>query len=122
MIEGSCHCGKVSVSVPEDAFGVVACHCGDCQKLHGNFFAMLAVDRAAVQWSGESHIQWYESSTKARRGFCSNCGSRLAKDPNGSPKVLVSVGLFERTLHRTIEKSLFEDAKPEWYKTSRQEQ
>ena len=32
-LEGNCHCGAVRVSVPADAFGVVACHCGDCQKL-----------------------------------------------------------------------------------------
>jgi hypothetical protein len=117
-IEGSCHCGAVKVSVPADTFGVVACHCGDCQKLHGNFFAMLAADRAAVEWTGETHIQWYASSAKARRSFCSTCGSRLAKDPGGSPKVLISIGLFEKTLSRTVQKHIFEEVKPAWYATT----
>jgi hypothetical protein len=115
VLVGSCHCGSVSVEIPEDSVGVVACHCGDCQKLHGNFFAMLAVDRALVKWSIEDSIVWYVSSSKARRAFCKHCGSRLAKDPNGSPKVLVSIGLFERSLPRSIIKNVFEETKPTWY-------
>jgi hypothetical protein len=114
-LSGACHCGAVGVQVPGSAIGVVACHCENCQKLHGNFFAMLAVDRDAVRWSGAESIVWYDSSPKAKRGFCKQCGSRLAKDPNGSPKVLVSVGLFSATLPRTIIKHVFEESKPAWY-------
>lgn len=114
-LHGACHCGAVSITVPSDAFGIVACHCGDCQKLHGNYFAMLAVDRAAVVWSGEASIRWYDSSAKARRAFCSHCGSRLAKDPQGSPKVLVSVGLFPKDLARRLAKHVYSELKPDWY-------
>lgn len=113
-MNGRCHCGAVRVSVPADAIGVVACHCQDCQKLHGNFFAMLAVDRDQVEWSGEE-AHWYASSDRARRSFCRNCGSRLAKDPAGSPKVLVSVGLFEPELQRRIIREVFVESKPAWY-------
>lgn len=115
MLIGSCHCGAVSVRAPSDSFGVVACHCGDCQKLHGNFFAMLAVERTAIAWSGEEAMRWYDSSPKARRAFCSQCGSRLAKDPYGSPKVLVSAGLFPRELPRRAVKHVFAELKPAWY-------
>lgn len=114
-IEGTCHCGKVTVRVPASAFGVIACHCGDCQKLHGNYFAMLAVDRGDVTWKGEASIRTYASSPKAKRTFCEHCGSRLAKDPVGSPKLLISVGLFERTLPKRIVKQVFAEAKPDWY-------
>jgi len=114
-IEGRCHCGAVSVSVPDDAFGVVACHCDDCQKLHGNYFAMVVADRANVQWTGEESIQWYASSTKAKRGFCVKCGSRLAKAPEGSPKIMVSVGLFSKDLPRRIKKNVYAESKPAWY-------
>lgn len=114
-LHGSCHCGAVTVAAPHDAFGVVACHCGDCQKLHGNFFAMLAIDRAALSWTGQEHIRWYDSSDKARRSFCGRCGSRLAKDPHGSPKVLLSVGLFDKALPRRIAKHVMPESKPAWY-------
>lgn len=114
-IEGSCHCGEVKVRVPDDAIGVVGCHCGDCQKLHGNYFAMLAVDRGALGVEGEASVRWYDSSTKARRSFCGRCGSRLFKDPHGSPKVLVSVGLFDRHLPRRLIKNVMPESKPDWY-------
>jgi len=114
-IEGSCHCGDVKVEVPDGAIGVVGCHCGDCQKLHGNFFAMLAVDRDALRVTGEEHARWYESSAKARRSFCGRCGSRLFKDPHGSPKVLVSAGLFARDLSRHLIKNVMPESKPDWY-------
>lgn len=114
-ITGSCHCGRVNVTIPADAIGVVACHCGDCQKLHGNFFAMLATSQDAVTWSGQEHIRWYESSPQAKRAFCDHCGSRLAKAPQGSPRQLISIGLFERALERQIIKNVFADSKPHWY-------
>jgi hypothetical protein len=114
-LEGQCHCGGVKLSLPADAFGVVACHCGDCQQLHGNFFAMLAVPTEAVQWSGELQPQWYDSSPQARRSHCPRCGSRLAKMPADGQRTLVSVGLFPRDLPRRIRKQVWTDAHPDWY-------
>lgn len=115
-MKGACHCGAIEVEVPDDAFGVVACHCGDCQKLHGNFFAMLAVDRASLAIvDARQNLRVYESSPKAKRTFCGACGSRIAKDPNGSPKVLVSIGLFDRTTPRRVEKNVYVESKPDWY-------
>ena len=114
-ITGSCHCGQVSVTIPANAVGVVACHCGDCQKLHGNFFAMLATSQEAATWSGQEHLRWYESSTQAKRAFCGHCGSRVAKAAQGSPRLLLSVGLFEHELAREIIKNVFTDSKPHWY-------
>lgn len=114
-IEGHCHCGAVRVSVPAEASGVIACHCDDCQKLHGNFFALLAAPKADVTWTGEESIRWYDSSEKVRRSFCGNCGSRLAKDPKDKPQMLVSVGLFDRDLARRIVRHVMPEKKPDWY-------
>lgn len=113
--EGSCHCGAVKVRLPADAFGVVACHCGDCQKLHGNFFAMLAAPTEAVEWSGDLAPQWYDSSPQARRSHCPRCGSRLAKQPADGQRTLVSAGLFARDLPRRIRKQVWTDSHPAWY-------
>ena len=114
-LHGSCHCGRVRVTMPGDAAGVVACHCADCQKLHGNFFALLAADRAAVRWEGEEHISWYRSSPANERGFCTTCGSRLAKRPVEGTRIMVSAGLFERDLPRKIVRNLWLEQKPAWY-------
>ena len=116
---GACHCGRVRVHLPGDAAGVVACHCADCQKLHGNFFAMLVAGRASVRWEGEEHIAWYRSSEANERGFCTTCGSRLAKRPVEGTRIFVSAGLFERTLPRKLVKNLWAEQKPEWYEAPR---
>jgi hypothetical protein len=114
-MEGRCHCGAVQVTAPDDAAGVIACHCEDCQRLHGNFFALLAAPASAVRWSGEDHVRWYDSSPSARRAFCDRCGSRLAKQANGSDRVLLSAGLFGPLTGRTIVRHLYKDSHPAWY-------
>lgn len=114
-IEGQCHCGGVRVSLPAQAFGIVACHCEDCQKLHGNYFAMLAVPTENVVWSGELKPQWYVSSAQAQRSHCPHCGSRLAKLPADGGRTLVSAGLFSRHLPRRIQKQVWTASHPEWY-------
>ena len=116
---GSCHCGKVSVRLPESSVGVVACHCADCQVLHGNFFALLATDRDAVRWQGEEHVAWYRSSAANERGFCTTCGSRIAKRPVEGAKIMLSAGLFGRALPKTLMKNLWLESKPDWYETPR---
>lgn len=116
---GACHCGRVRVHMPADSAGVIACHCADCQKLHGNFFALLAADRSAVRWEGEEHIAWYRSSPANERGFCKHCGSRLAKRPVEGAKIMVSAGLFDPSLPRKIVKNLWLEQKPGWYEAPR---
>lgn len=116
---GACHCGRVRVTMPEASVGVIACHCADCQKLHGNFFALLAAERTAVRWEGKEHIQWYRSSPQNERSFCTHCGSRLAKRPVEGNRIMVSVGLFGWTLPRKTIKNLWLEQKPAWYDAPR---
>lgn len=116
---GACHCGKVRVSVPKSSAGLVACHCRDCQKLHGNFFALLATEQSLVTWEGEEHVQWYPSSEANERSFCKHCGSRLAKRPKQGTRVMISAGLFEGALPHRVVKNLWEQQKPAWYEAPR---
>jgi hypothetical protein len=105
-LRGVCHCGRVRVHMPADSAGVVACHCADCQKLHGNFFAMFVSDRKTVRWEGEEHVRWYRSSPANERSFCGHCVSRLAKRPVEGDRIMVSAGLFDRELPRRLVKNV----------------
>lgn len=119
MITGTCHCGRVRLHLPETSSGIVACHCGDCQKLHGNFFAMLIAEQAAVRWEGDEHIEWYRSSPENERGFCQHCGSRIAKRPLAGSRIMVAAGLFDGALPHKVKKNLWLEGKPAWYEAPR---
>lgn len=114
-LTATCHCGKVHITLPAEAVGVLACHCGDCQKLHGNFNAFLATPRDALQVRGEDALVWYQSSETSRRGFCGTCGSRVVKEITDNGRWLVSAGLLDGPSGRRIIRNLWEASKPDWY-------
>src|SRR5215203_872606 len=81
MLEGSCLCGAVTFQVTGSFSEIEVCHCSQCRKWTGHFFANIEVPRDALQVHGEDRITWYRSSEKVRRGFCASCGSSLFFDP-----------------------------------------
>jgi hypothetical protein len=54
-----------------------ACHCSQCRRTTGNFFASSNADRADLQLVVDDTLRWYRSSDAAERGFCNRCGSNL---------------------------------------------
>lgn len=114
-LEASCHCGKVHITLPSAAVGVLACHCGDCRKMHGNFNAFLAVPRADLVVKGEEALVWYQSSEASRRAFCGTCGARVVKEISAAGRWLISAGLVDGPTGKRIMKNLWEQSKPDWY-------
>jgi hypothetical protein len=55
------------------------------------------VPRSAVAIHGAEHITWFRSSEKARRGFCSKCGSALFWDPIEKDWIGIAMGAFDGT-------------------------
>lgn len=93
---GTCLCGGVRVTTRGDLRGVVFCHCSQCRKQTGLYYAATEVadDRLAVE--GGDNISWYEASTFAKRGFCKVCGSALFWKAADSKVTSVMAGLFEQ--------------------------
>ena len=86
-LTATCHCGRVHLVLPSPAAGILACHGIDCQKMHGNFNAFLAVCR---QWrtvcigsSGEfatpGTARWWHRMNDAMRHACDERGRPLAR-------------------------------------------
>ena len=113
VLHASCHCGAVRLTLPADAAGILACHCGDCQKMHGNYNAFVAVPRDAVTVTGAAALVWYPSSPDSRRAFCGTCGARVAKEQAG--RWLVSAGLIDGPTGKRILRNLWAPSKPDWY-------
>jgi len=78
---GGCLCGQVRYEVSGTLRGVVNCHCGMCQKLHGSFGAHTKARKVNIRLTEDSGLAWYKTSEVARRGYCRNCGSSLFWDP-----------------------------------------
>lgn len=114
-LHATCHCGKVHVTLPVASAGVLACHCGDCHKMHGNFNAFLAAPRADLTVTGEDALVWYRSSAAARRAFCGTCGARVVKEITAAGRWLVSAGLIDGPSGKRIIKNLWDQSKPDWY-------
>ena len=74
---------------------VVNCHCIQCTKTHGNYAAYTSVLEENIVFKSKKSLKWYKSSSKAKRGFCNNCGASIFFKRFGSRAVSISAGLFK---------------------------
>ena len=95
MHKGSCVCGAVRFEVAAELPPPDACHCVQCRKHSGHFFASTDVPRSALTIHGAEHVTWYRSSEKVRRGFCATCGASLFWDPVQRDGIGVAMGAFD---------------------------
>lgn len=114
-LKARCHCGRVHLTLPAQSAGILACHCNDCHKMHGNFNAFLAAPIDDVELQGGDALVWYQSSEASRRAFCGTCGARVLKEVTGARRWLVSAGLIDGPTGKHIIKNLWEQSKPDWY-------
>ena len=115
MPHGSCLCGAVTCDVDGDLPGPDACHCTSCRKHSGHVFASTDVPRTAVTIRGEDKIGWYQSSEKARRGFCSICGSSLFWDPLHRDWIGIAMGAFDAPTETRLHVHIFTAEKGDYY-------
>ena len=92
---GSCLCRAVTFEFEGEIPGPDACHCTACRKQSGHFFVSADVPRSALTVRGGENVTWFQSSPKARRGFCSVCGASLFWDPVGRDWTGIAMGAFD---------------------------
>ncbi len=112
---GGCLCGAVTFDIEGPMRDVVACHCGQCQKTHGNFAAYSAADKAKLHLTEDRGLAWYSSSDSARRGFCRECGASLFWEPGFADYVSVAAGALDSPTGLKLVRHIFTDDKPDWY-------
>ncbi len=115
MYKGSCLCGAVRFEVAGDLPGPDACHCGKCRKQSGHYFASTDVPKTAVTIHGEEKLTWYQSSEKARRGFCATCGSSLFWDPLFRDWIGIAMGAFDTATNTRLHVHIFVADKGDYY-------
>ncbi len=116
MHSGSCLCGAVRFSVTGDLPAPNACHCSQCRKMSGHYWASIDIDRARLRIEGDSAIRWYRSSPKVRRGFCAECGAFLFWDPLAGTSTAVAMGAFDGPTGTALALHIFTDDKGDYYR------
>jgi len=92
---GSCLCGSVKYRVDGPLREVVACHCQQCRKQSGHFYAATdcADEHLTIEDGGT--LRWYSASDFAKRGFCGKCGSALFWRRNDGSETSILAGTLD---------------------------
>jgi hypothetical protein len=112
---GSCLCGAVRFQTQGPLRGVIYCHCSQCRKQSGHFYAATNVADGDITITGTDNITWYEASSFAKRGFCMTCGSVLFWKPGQDAYVSVLAGSFDNPTGLEGECHIFVGDKGDYY-------
>ena len=91
-MRGSCLCGSVVFDVTPPLRDVVACHCAQCRKTSGHYWAATSVPHDRFHMVEDKGLAWFRSSDQAVRGFCKDCGATLFWQPEGEARLSLSPG------------------------------
>ena len=118
MHKGSCLCGAVTLEVDGNLSPAEACHCTKCRKWSGHIGVSVEVPRSALTIQGAENINWFHSSGKARRGFCTTCGTPLLFDPIDKEKhdwIAIPMGVFDTPTETQLGFHIFVAEKGDYY-------
>lgn len=92
---GGCLCGAVRYRADGPLRDVIYCHCSQCRKQTGLYYAATAVDQSNLQITDTPHLRWFAASAYAERGFCGTCGSVLFWRPNAASHIAILAGSLD---------------------------
>lgn len=115
MHAGSCLCGAVRFEAAGELSPADACHCSQCRKQSGHFWASTDVPRTALTIHGAENLTWFFASERVRRGFCATCGSFLFWDPVRRDSIAVAMGAFETPTGTHLRSHIFVADKGDYY-------
>lgn len=112
---GSCLCGAVRFKI-RGALGKVSfCHCSQCRKQTGLYYASTDVANDHVEFGGAENVTWYRSSDNAGRGFCRICGSALFWRGDGADHVSILAGALDQPSGLTPGSHIYCAGKADFY-------
>jgi hypothetical protein len=115
MKRGRCLCGDVRFTLRGALSGVVTCHCKMCRRWHGAPGAYSNTKWDDLEFEEQDALEWYNSSSFARRGFCRSCGSSLFWQRIGHPQVSIAVGAIDDPTGLASEGHIYVAHKGDWY-------
>ena len=113
MLKGSCLCGAIKFTAEGTARDPAACHCTQCRKQSGHYWAAVQVMDDDLRITGTP--RWYAASTLAKRGFCPTCGSFLFWKGKGDPDTGIALGALDGPTGLRLERHIFTADKGDYY-------
>jgi hypothetical protein len=86
---------------------VIYCHCRMCRRWSGHLVAATACKLEQLRLLSADALRWYQSSPKARRGFCHVCGSSLFWQPTGGDYVAIMAGTLDEPTRLSSSEHIF---------------
>ncbi len=117
-VKGSCECQGVVFELIGELRDVVFCHCSQYRKTSGHYWAATQVSKGNLNLIKATSLSWYDSSDKARRGFCSVCGSSMFYERKGIDKISVSAGSLEIPTSLDRMRHIYVTSKGDYYDIS----
>ena len=112
---GHCLCGAVRFRSSGKLRDVIACHCSQCRRQTGHFYAATNVQDEGLTVEGGDSVTWYRASETAGRGFCRTCGSALFWKADGSDYTSILAGAFDQPTGLKIGVHIFCADKGDYY-------
>lgn len=112
---GGCLCGSVRFETRGELREVIGCHCSQCRRQTGLYYAATDVPLERFQLLEEATLAWYSASASARRGFCSTCGSALFWQAEGGDKISILAGAFDQPSGLKMGYHIYCNDKPDFY-------
>ena len=102
-IDGSCHCGYITIEGEADPEKTTVCHCTDCQTGSGSAFRIsVPVSGATFRMTGQptTYLKTTADSGNPRlQAFCGSCGSPIYSTSPGEgvqPRYMLRVGILRQ--------------------------
>jgi hypothetical protein len=114
-VTGSCLCGSVRFSVRGRVRDVLVCHCAFCCRMNTHVGAYAACAPSDLKIESTRTLRWHRSSPRARRGFCSKCGSALFWKPTPVTHISIAAGSLDAPTGLTIEAHVCTAQKGDYY-------
>lgn len=112
---GGCLCGAVRYHVTGPLREVVYCHCSQCRRQSGLYFAATAAAKTDLHLDQSDSLRWYAASDYALRGFCGTCGSVLFWKAHDGAHIAILAGSLDDPSTLTAGFHICTEGRPTFY-------
>jgi adenylate cyclase len=119
MVTGGCLCGAVRYEAEVYLQDAYYCHCRMCQRTSGAPAEIAVFVKPGTLRFSRAEPKFFQSSSWAERGFCSQCGARIVYRPRASEQAEytnLAVGCLDHPEDVVPIRHMCVDTQQPWYR------